>query len=118
MPHVVLSGRLNVAEIFDQLEPLFQNIDGGILKTTNYFLDKEKQTILIEALAIEKGKKTAFLALMNHREDGMVVRLYPGLEVEKTDGVKQVLAELAKIVLAKFPETTIGKTNLMEYLEK
>jgi hypothetical protein len=45
------------------------------------------------------------------------VRIYPGIEVEKTSGVKNILSEIAKQLLAAFPQLTIGETNLSEYLK-
>jgi len=56
------------------------------------------------------------LTLISQRNDGVVVRLYPGIEVEKTSGVKNVLSEIAKQLLILFPQFTIGETNLSEYL--
>ncbi len=57
-----------------------------------------------------------FLALISERDDGVVVRLYPLMEIEKTDGVKKVLTELAKQVMQSFPDVHVGETNLQDYL--
>lgn len=117
MPHVVLNGKTSVEEIFSKLQPLFIRSQDVILKTKEAYLEKNKRDILVDSLAIEKGKKTPFLALISGREDGVVVRLYPTVEVEKTDGVKMVLAELAKQLMQTFPEMHIGETNLQDYLK-
>jgi len=116
LPHVVLNGRNSVEEIFDKLNPLFIRNDKCILKTKEAYLEKNKKDILIDSLAIEQGEKTAFLALISGRDDGVVVRLFPQVEVEKTDGVKKVLAELAKQVMQTFPDMHVGETNLQDYL--
>ena len=73
--------------------------------------------ILIDSLAIDADKKTVFLAMISGRNDGVVVRLYPKIDVEKTDGVKKILVELAKQLIATFPELKIGETNLDSYLK-
>lgn len=118
MPHVVLTGEINSEKIFTILDNIFEPTDGGLLKTTNHFLDRNKQVILVECLAIEKSKKTSFLAMINNREDGVVIRIYPVYDVfEKTQGVKKILAELAKQLLVKIKGISIGKTNLIEFLE-
>ncbi len=117
MPHVVLNGKISVEEIFEKINPIFIRNQDTILKTKEAYLEKNKKDILIDSLTIEKGKKTVFLTLISGREDGVVVRLYPQFEVEKTDGVKQVLAELAKQVMQTFPEMHIGETNLQEFLQ-
>ena len=118
MPHVVLSGKVNAELIFGKLDLIFENTDDGILRTTNHFLDIDKKVLLVESLAIEKGKKTSFLAMINNREDGIVIRIYPVYDdFEKTEGVKKILANLAKQIMGNINGIKIGKTNLMEFLE-
>ena len=71
---------------------------------------------MIETLVIEEGEKRQFFAIVNQRDDGIVVRLHPNTEIEKTDGVKRSLAEIGKQILTKFERAKIGKTNLTEFL--
>jgi hypothetical protein len=42
--------------------------------------------------------------MISGRNDGVVIRLYPKIDVEKTEGVKKILVELAKQLIATFPE--------------
>jgi len=67
---------------------------------------------------LRKAEKTGFLALLSSREDGIVVKIYPSLSVEKTDGVKRALAEIARQLLDIFPNLKVGKTNLQDFLWK
>jgi len=117
LPHVVLNGKVAVENIFKELKPLMIRNKNGILKTTDVYLEREKNVILIDSLAIEADKKTVFLAMISGRDDGVVVRLYPKIDIEKTEGVKKVLVELAKQLIATFPELRIGETNLGNYLK-
>jgi hypothetical protein len=55
--------------------------------------------------------------MIGRRDDGVVVRIYQGSEVEKTVGTKSILSEIAKQLLAAFPQLTIGETNLSEYFK-
>ena len=56
--------------------------------------------------------------MINNREDGVVIRIYPVYDnFEKTEGVKKILAELAKQIMGKINGISIGKTNLIEFLE-
>ena len=116
MPHVVLNGDVNITDIFKTFKPVFIRNEQGILKTGTYYISYDKSAILIESLAIETGVKKSFLAMISRRDDGIVVRIFPGSEVEKTAGVKKILAEIAKQIKAAFPHLTIGETNLSEYL--
>ena len=115
MPHVVLKGKTSIEEIFKQLKPIFQRNGNTIIKTKEIYLEKAKNDILVDTLSIEGDRKNAFLALISGREDGVVIRLYPNIAIEKTDGVKRVLVEVAKQIMTGFPEFTVGETNLSEY---
>ncbi len=116
MPHVVLNGDVRLREVFDRLKPVTSRDQDVILKTLKKYIDDEEKSILTEALVIEKSEKIAFLALLSSREDGFVIRIYPGSSIEKTDGVKRVLAEIAKQLLGTFPSLKVGKTNLQDFL--
>lgn len=104
--------------VFDKMKPLIIREENAILRTLKKYIDHEEKSILVEALAIERGRKASFLALLSSREDGLVVRIYPGSSVEKTDGVKKMLAEIAKQLLDTFPNLKVGKTNLQTFLSK
>lgn len=116
LPHVVLNGKASVQNIFERLEPLFVRDGTKILRTMELYLERNKNAILIDSLAIEADKKTSFLAMITGRENGVVVRLYPKQEIEKTDGVKRILAEIAKQLVREFPDFKTAETNLGEYL--
>lgn len=116
MPHVVLNGRIEIEDLFRELKPLFLKYESIILRTADFFLEREKRAILIESLSIQEGKTTSFLTMINKREDGVVIRLYPKSDVEKTEGVKRLLAELAKQLLQTFNTLKVGETNLSKYL--
>ena len=116
MPHVVLNGSVSLKDVFDTLAPLVIRNEEEILRTLKKYIDTEEKSILVEALTIEKGKKNNFLALLNSREDGLVIRIHPYSSVEKTDGVKKTLAEIAKQLLEIFTILKVGKTNLQDFL--
>lgn len=115
MPHVVLNGKTSIEEIFNELEPLFLRKEGTILKTVDFYVNREKNAILIDSLIVEAGVNTVFLALISGRGDGVVVRLFPKMYVEKTELVKKTLVELAKQLLAKFHDLEVGDTNLSDF---
>jgi hypothetical protein len=116
LPHVVIKGKVAIENIFNEIKPLFIRNEKSILKTTDVYLERRKNAILIDSLAIDAEKRTVFLTLISERDDGVVVRLYPQIDFEKTDGVKKILVALAKQLIATFPELKIGETNLENYL--
>ena len=116
MPHVVLSGKIDIEDVFRELKPLFLKDENVLLRTPDSYLEREKRAILIESLSIQEDKAINFLTIINKREDGIVIRLYPKSEVEKTEGVKRLLAELASQLLQTFNELRLSETNLSKYL--
>lgn len=117
MPHVVIKGDVKVEDIFGKFKPVFLRSANSILKTATCYLSQDKSSLLAESLAIEGGSKRSFISMITQREDGVVVRIYPLLDVEKTPGVKSILASIAKQLLADYPSLTIGETNISEYLQ-
>ena len=116
IPHVMLVGMVDMEEVFHRLKPVFVKSERGILKATDSYIDRGRRNILIDALSIEAGEQTRFLVMVSQHEDGLDVRLWPGLEVEKSDGVKRVLAETAKQLMENFPGLVVGETNLKRFL--
>jgi len=116
MPHVVLTGTTKIVEVFQQLSPIMLRYEKTLLKTSDKYINFNKNSILVEALAIEDGNKISFLVLIGKREDGLVVRIYPEFAIEKSKGVKRILAGMAKQLLERFSELKIGKTNIQELL--
>jgi hypothetical protein len=116
MPHVVLNGEVTAEDVFSAALAIFIREEGLILKTGLKYIDEDKRNIIVEALAIEQGSKREFLIMVSQREDGVVVRLHPMLEIEKTAGVKRLLAETAKQIIDELPEVSVGATNLSEFL--
>lgn len=117
MPHVVLNGELSIEEIFRNLKPIFIKEDSKIMRTNDLYLERGKQTILIESLAVDSTGQRNFLAMISEREDGIVVRIYPKFEIQKTESVKKLLAEIAKQIIQIWPQLKIRDTNLIQYLK-
>ncbi|UCH89991.1 MAG: hypothetical protein JSV49_04945 [Thermoplasmata archaeon] len=112
----MLLGHINIETIFNELKPLFKKEGETILKTSKRYIESDNSSILVESMAIEGGNKTDFLTLIGKRDDGIVIRISPLKEVEKTNGLKRILAETAKQIMSNHPEYTVGKTNLNEWL--
>jgi hypothetical protein len=117
MPHVVLNGKIVIENVFKNFKSIFFRDNDGVLKTKEQFISKDMKSILIDSLSIEGSNKYNFFTLINERPDGVVIRIHPGVTIKKTQGVKKILAEIAKQIMAFNPNLKVGKTNLKEYLE-
>ena len=116
MPHVVLNGTAEMVDLFQQLSPIMISYEKTLLKNSDKYINFNKSSILVESFVIENGNKIGFLVLIGKREDGLVVRIYPEFDIEKTNGVKKILAGIAKQLLERFTELKICKINLQDFL--
>ncbi len=116
MPHVVLTGEVDIQDIYQHLQSLTVRNQQSLIRTNTKYLASDETAIIIESLAGTPPKLQHFLTVLNRRKDGIVIRIHPYSTVVKTTEVKQLLAELAKQILQSFPHLTIGQTNLQEFL--
>ena len=66
-------------------------------------------------MVIDKSHQE-FLIEISTTELKTTIRLYPGTDPEKTDGVKSSMALLSKLLLKIFPDTKIIRSNIFEFI--
>ena len=116
MPHIVLHGPVDLERFFSEYEPTVRQQPGEVLKLLNIFMGRDRQTLLIEALAAGVGPPIRFLVLVTAHASRTTVRIYPGTDPEKTPGVKKLLALVAADLKNRSPGCTYGTTNLADLL--
>lgn len=116
MPHVELRGSINCLQVHKSFLASTSKVKGCVLKTGASFLRNDEQELLVEALVVEGYLKQEFLAQVRNRDEGILIRIYPGTAVQRTDGVKRFLVWMARELLGQRPELSIGTTNLQAFL--
>lgn len=116
MPHIVLDNISSTKDAYEALTPFAQKIDGGILKVTDMYINKSAQTVLVESLAIEKGENQNFFIQLSQKKTSLTVRLLPLTDPKKTNGVKMIMATVAKQIKDTNTGIIYGKNNLEEFL--
>jgi hypothetical protein len=116
MPHIVLENINSTKEAFDSVEPFANKIEGGMLKVIDKYINANEQTALIESLAIENGNNQSFFIQLSQKKSSLTVRLLPLTDPEKTNGVKIIMATIAKQIKDVNSEITYGKNNLVDFL--
>ena len=116
MPHIVIEGTPNLETFFETYTPSVHPQPNGALKLLHIFINREKNCLLIEALAAEGGPPNRFFVQILQHDHKTTVKIYPGTDPEKTIGVKKILALVAHRFIQDFDETSYGTTNLQEYL--
>ena len=115
MPHIVFDKKIDLKDLSENFSPIFQKNE-LLIKISNIFVDKFKQTALFPTVVISENHQQ-FLIEISTTSSKTTIRLYPGTDPEKTDGVKISMVLLAKQIKNIFSDTEITKTNLMNYLE-
>ena len=116
MPHVVIEGPATVDRFFQQFQPILDRSGPHILKAREVFINRGRRSVLVESTVVEEGRTQGFFAHLSQGEGAVTVRLLPATDPEKTDGVKRLLALIARQVLLQDPACKYGKTNLQPFL--
>jgi hypothetical protein len=90
--------------------------DGVIHKVVE--TTRGRSGLILKSLVVDHGRSVRFLARIDERPDGLVVRLDDHMEVERTPEVFDHLAELARLVLAANPGSALGPTNLADRIAR
>jgi hypothetical protein len=117
MPHIVLEKINSTRAAFDAVKPFGNKIEGGILKVIDTYINASEQSALIESLAIENGVNQTFFVQISQKKTSLTVRLLPLTDPEKTDGVKTIMATIAKQIKDTDSAIEYGKNNLEDFLQ-
>lgn len=116
MPHIVLENINETKQAFDAIKVFANKIDGGMLKVMDKYISANAQIALIEALAIENGKNQNFFVQLTQKKSSLTIRLLPLTDPEKTNGVKTIMAIIAKQIKDTNSVINYGKNNLEDFL--
>ena len=112
----MLNNIKSTKDAYEAVTPFAQKIEGGILKVIDKYINASEQTVLIESLAIEKGENQNFFIQLSQKKTSLTVRLLPLTDPEKTNGVKMIMATVAKQIKDTNIAISYGKNNLEDFL--
>ncbi|MGE4618628.1 MAG: hypothetical protein AAEJ04_02325 [Planctomycetota bacterium] len=112
MPHAIISGGPALCKVWKGFEP-FQAIEGSSVRNLlGAYLRTDETQLLVLALVIELGVTQRFLIVVEQKKENIVVRCQQHDSVEKTAGVKALVAEVANLFIVG--GGSVVKTNLSE----
>ena len=114
MPHVVFDKKIDL-EVFSKYFEETIIKEPFLIKLTDVFLDRKKRVALIPTVVIDSLHQQFFIEIST-RQDKTTVRLFPGTDPKKTDGVRISLGLVAKTIHEINPNHRITKTNIKEFL--
>ena len=114
MPHIVLDQQINLIDFAVLFKPLFQK--SPLIKITEMYTDTRGSNALFSTIVIDESHHDFFIQVMTGK-DKTTIRLLPATDPEKTDAVKQSLANLALEIIKFYPDMEVIKSNLWDYLK-
>lgn len=115
MPHVVFNKKIEFTGLEHNFQPIFEK-DPSIIKITDVYINKARTVALLPTINTENHQE--FMIEISTRENKTTIRLYPQTDPEKTDSVKKSLSLVALLVQKSMPESSVSKTNIIDYLDK
>ena len=116
MPHVVLDKKIDLEFLGREFEEIVVK-KPCLIKILNIFVDRHNRSALLPTAVIEEKNQNFFIEV-NTRDGKTTVRLFPGTDPEKTDGVKASLGLVVKKIQETFTDTKVTKTNIQNYLNR
>jgi len=114
---VVVEGPVVPADLQEGFPPLFERNGDDVLKIQSVYVETTGTEVLLDTLVVESGHPQHFFIQVRRRNEGVVVRLLPQTDPEKTPGVKRAVARVAVLIRDLHPASSkFGSTNLEEYL--
>ena len=114
MPHIVLDQQINLIDFAVLFKPLFQK--SPLIKITEMYTDTRGSNALFSTIVIDESHHGFFIQVMTGK-DKTTIRLLPATDPEKTDAVKQSLANLCLEIQKCYPDMKITKSNLWDFLK-
>ena len=115
MPHIVLNKSLNLFDYSILFKPIF--VKSPLIKIQDMYIDTRGSNALLSTVVIDDSHHEFFIQLMTSKNK-TTIRLYPLTDPEKTDAVKQSLANLCLQIQKNYPDMKVIKSNLWDYITK
>jgi hypothetical protein len=116
MPHVLVTNAAPLEALVAKFEPVETRFGQAIAKVSAVFHDARNGEALLQSLVVEPHVRRKFYVRLAERADGVMVKLDPLTDPEKTDSVKRLLALVADWVRRNSPGSAYGVTNIEDFL--
>jgi hypothetical protein len=115
MPHVVIEGQVPLEVLFEEFEAFQERRGADIVKVTDMYLNRGHSLALLDCVVVE-GRPKTFLMMLDRKPESLTVRLYPPTDPEKSDGVRRLIALVARKVVTRFSGCVYGANNIESFL--
>lgn len=115
MPHIVLDAKLNIFDFSVLFTPIFEK--SPLIRIQNMYVESTGISALFSVVVIDDAHHEFFIQLLSGK-DRTTIRLLPVTDPVKTDSVKKSLALVCLQIQKHYPQMSITKSNLWDYLPK
>lgn len=95
MPHLVLSGTIDLERVAAKFESQVLRWGPAVLKTEALWLRSDDLALLVEGVVVEHSRPLHPVAVVSAHHGNTSVRLWPVVLVERTPAVQRWLASIA-----------------------
>ena len=114
MPHAVFDGPVDLAAWAGSFRPLLVRRGADVLRADRTFLASDRTSVLVEALAVEAGRRQPFyVKVSTHGRGGAAVRIDPMTHPDCSEGVREIVARIGADLLQRTPGLCLNVTNLV-----
>jgi len=118
MPHLVLAGGFDAAQVAARVEPGVHRWGRAVLKIEECWVRRGGDALLVEGLAVEFSRPLHPVGLLEASGDDSILRLWRRAPVERTAAVQRWLAvlalELQRCGLGRIVTTNLGAEVLSD----
>jgi hypothetical protein len=115
MPHVILRGAADLAAAWRSLPAGPWRWNTVVARVEGSYLGKEQRSLLVAGVVVEYGRPLHPVVVVNHRGGDTSVHLWAAAPVERSEGVRRFLAQVAR-ELAAFGGGEVLSSNIPDLL--
>ena len=111
MPHVILSGAVDLSRVASEVPREVRRFKAAVLKTEEVWLRADGAAVLVEGVVVEHSRPLHPVAVISSHHEDTSVRLWRLASVERTAAVQRWLAQIARD-LQRLGAGPVRATNL------
>jgi len=115
MPHVIRSGAADLTSAWRQLPRGPWRWGTAVARVEGCYLGVDATSMLVAGVVVEYGRPLHPVVLVTRGTDTTSVHLWSANQIERTEGVKRFLAQIAR-ELAGFGAGEVATTNIPHLL--
>lgn len=115
MPHVIRAGHADLAAAWRGLARGPWRWGNVVARAEGCFMSADGSTLLVAGVVVEYGRPLHPVVVVSVGRHGTSCHLWAGAQVERTEGVKRFLAQVASEIAA-FGAGPVATTNIPDLL--